>query len=137
EAGLEAALASSRAVAEALGIDPELVLPSSTGVIGQVLPAEKIVKVAGTLVESLSADGVDAFAQAIMTTDRWKKIASTTIEDGDKKATVLAIGKGAGMFHPDVAPAGELPQPNGDHFERDLSGLHATMLVFILTDAVA
>src|SRR5690606_4843772 len=61
-----------------------------------------------------------------------------TIEKNGRTATVLAIGKGAGMFHPDLALAGELPQPSGEHFDdADLSGLHATMLVYILTDAEA
>lgn len=138
QAGLDAALSTTRCAAEALGIDPELVLPSSTGVIGQILPADKIEKAMGQLVGRLAADSADAFADAIRTTDRWKKMASTTIEADGKTATVLAIGKGAGMFHPDLAPAGELPQANGDNFDSgDFAGLHATMLVYILTDAQA
>jgi glutamate N-acetyltransferase/amino-acid N-acetyltransferase len=136
--GLEAALSTTRCAAEALGIDPQLVLPSSTGVIGQVLPAEKIQMKMAELVDRLAKDGAHDFAEAIRTTDRWKKMASTTIEAGGKKATVLAIGKGAGMFHPDLAPAGELPQPGGENFDSgDFAGLHATMLVYILTDAQA
>ncbi len=90
-------------------------LPASTGVIGAVLPAEKILKKTGELVERLSPDGVDDFALAICTTDRWPKIAEATLPNG---ARVLGIGKGAGMIHPDVGP----PQ--------------ATMLVFLFTDAV-
>jgi len=139
EAGMAATLSTTASAAEALGIDAELVLPASTGVIGQVLPAEKIEAAMPKLVQELSTEASDTFAEAIMTTDRWKKIASTTIEgENGKKATVLAIGKGAGMFHPDLAPAGELPQPNGDNFEEaDFAGLHATMLVYIVTDADA
>ncbi len=135
--GLQATLETTEAVASALGIATALVLPASTGVIGQVLPAQKIIDKTSALVDALTVNGSDDFAEAIRTTDRWKKVESTTITVGDKTATVLAIGKGAGMFHPDLGPAGELPQPNGDNFESpDLSGLHATMLVFIVTDAL-
>jgi glutamate N-acetyltransferase / amino-acid N-acetyltransferase len=141
-AGREAALSTTACAAEYLGINPALVLPASTGVIGQVLPADKVNGQMSALVASLTAEGSDSFAEAICTTDRWKKIASTTIEAGGKSATVLAIGKGAGMFHPDLAPAGQLPQPGGAGFDdsgfsdADFAGLHATMLVYILTDAI-
>lgn len=138
QAGMDAALATTACAAAALGIDPELVLPSSTGVIGQVLPSEKIIGAMDALVSGLGEENSDAFADAIRTTDRWRKVASTTVEKGGKTARFLAIGKGAGMFHPDLALAGHLPQPNGDYYEdADLSGLHATMLVFIVTDAQA
>lgn len=136
--GLEATLSTTAALAEALGISAEHVLPASTGVIGKVLPAEKLLDNIAPLVSSLSPSGADDFAEAIRTTDRWKKVESTTVTVGEKTCTFLAIGKGAGMFHPDLGPAGELPQPSGENFESvDLSGLHATMLVFIVTDADA
>ena len=115
EPGHRATLETTRGVALALGADEAEVLPASTGVIGAVLPAEKILKKTGELVERLSPDGVDDFALAICTTDRWPKIAEATLPNG---ARVLGIGKGAGMIHPDVGP----PQ--------------ATMLVFLFTDAV-
>jgi glutamate N-acetyltransferase/amino-acid N-acetyltransferase len=140
QAGMDAALSTTACAAAALGIDPELVLPSSTGVIGQVLPANKIIDSMDALVAGLGlgVENVDAFADAIRTTDRWKKIATTTVEKGGKTAHFLAVGKGAGMFHPDLALAGELPQPNGDNFtDADYSGLHATMLVYIVTDVQA
>ncbi|MFZ5890634.1 MAG: bifunctional glutamate N-acetyltransferase/amino-acid acetyltransferase ArgJ [Myxococcota bacterium] len=117
EPGMAAAESSSGAVAQALGIDPVAVLPASTGVIGVVLPANRIVDASRALVAGLSADKSDDFARAIMTTDRWPKVASTTLSRGGSSATVLAIGKGAGMIHPDVGPP------------------HATMLVFVFTDA--
>jgi glutamate N-acetyltransferase/amino-acid N-acetyltransferase len=117
EVGLAAARESTAAVAKALGVPEESVLPASTGVIGAVLPASRIAEKAGDLVAALSATGSSDFATAIMTTDRWQKVATTTIRRGDAQATVLAIGKGAGMMHPDVGP----PQ--------------ATMLVFLFTDA--
>ena len=115
EQGTRAVLSSTQAVAKALGISPEEILPASTGVIGAHLPAEKIAAQAEALAAKLSPQGHEDFALAICTTDRWVKIAEAEA-DGAK---VLAIGKGAGMIHPDV---GALP--------------HATMLVFIFTDAV-
>ena len=115
EQGLRAVQQTTQAVAKALGISPEEVLPASTGVIGAHLPVDKIAAQAEALAATLTPEGHEAFAQAICTTDRWTKIAEADAEG----AHVLAIGKGAGMIHPDV---GGLP--------------HATMLVFIFTDAV-
>lgn len=118
QAGLEATLASTSAVAQALGVDPRELLPASTGVIGQVLPADRIAARAGELASALAPDGFSAFAEAIRTTDRWPKLAQTSI--AGTGASVLAIGKGAGMIHPDLGA--EPPQ--------------ATMLAFLFTDAV-
>ncbi|MFO7178282.1 MAG: bifunctional glutamate N-acetyltransferase/amino-acid acetyltransferase ArgJ [Pseudomonadota bacterium] len=115
--GLDATLASTSAVAALLGTEPEAVLPASTGVIGVVLPHERIVDKAKELVDRLRPDGANDFAEAILTTDRWTKIATAEVPANGGTATVLGIGKGAGMIHPDVGP----PQ--------------ATMLVFLFTDA--
>jgi glutamate N-acetyltransferase/amino-acid N-acetyltransferase len=115
EQGLAAVVAPTAAIAKAAGLAPEEVLPASTGVIGAHLPVDKINAQASALAAQLSADGHEDFAQAICTTDRWTKIAEAEA-DGTR---VLAIGKGAGMIHPDV---GGVP--------------HATMLVFIFLDAV-
>jgi glutamate N-acetyltransferase/amino-acid N-acetyltransferase len=115
EQGLRAVNETTAAIAKALGISPQEVLPASTGVIGAHLPIDKITAQAGALAAELSPEGHEAFAQAICTTDRWTKIAEADAEG----TRVLAIGKGAGMIHPDV---GGLP--------------HATMLVFIFLDAV-
>lgn len=120
EAGLAAARSSTESVARALGIPVGEVLPASTGVIGVLLPAEKISAKAKALAAALGPDSAD-FAQAICTTDRWVKVAEAKVEstaDGDHPVSVLGIAKGAGMIHPDVGP----PQ--------------ATMLVFLFTDAV-
>ncbi|HXK17109.1 MAG TPA: bifunctional glutamate N-acetyltransferase/amino-acid acetyltransferase ArgJ [Polyangiaceae bacterium] len=115
EQGLVAARQTTEAVAKALGISAEEVLPASTGVIGAHLPVDNITAQAAALAGKLAAESHEDFAQAICTTDRWTKIAVADAEG----AQVLAIGKGAGMIHPDV---GGVP--------------HATMLVFIFTDAV-
>jgi glutamate N-acetyltransferase/amino-acid N-acetyltransferase len=117
EPGLAAARASTAAVARELGAREEHVVPASTGVIGALLPAERIVARAPELVAKLSPNGIDDFALAICTTDRWPKLAEATIETPSGSARVLGIAKGAGMIHPDVGP----PQ--------------ATMLAFLFTDA--
>ncbi len=117
-AGLEATLTSTAAVASALGIVADDVLPASTGVIGALLPAERIVASAPALVAGLSPDGHAAFADAIRTTDRFAKIARASAGPADAAVHVLGMAKGAGMIHPDVGP----PQ--------------ATMLAFLFTDAL-
>jgi glutamate N-acetyltransferase/amino-acid N-acetyltransferase len=103
KAGERAALDSTRAVAAALGIHDASVLPASTGVIGVVLPGEKIVAHADALVRDLSDDGAARFAEAIMTTDQGPKTSSRTITVGKETVTVLGIAKGAGMIHPNMA----------------------------------
>lgn len=103
EAGMAAAKESTAAVARALGIPAASVIPASTGVIGVVLPAAKIVDAAPTLAERASPDGVEDFAHAILTTDRGPKLARVAFSIGDREATVLAVAKGAGMIHPNMA----------------------------------
>lgn len=119
EPGLRATLDTTAAVARALGVEAELVIPASTGVIGAVLPSEKVVAAVPKLVESLSADGADAFADGILTTDRWRKVSTVTLEQGGERATFHGVAKGAGMIHPDLGP--QVP--------------HATLLAFVVTDA--
>ena len=102
--GMDAARTTTEALAGQLRIDDSLVLPASTGIIGKLLPADKVVAAIPRLVEDLSADGVERFARAIMTTDQWPKIASVQFAAGrGDPATVLGIAKGAGMVHPDMA----------------------------------
>jgi glutamate N-acetyltransferase/amino-acid N-acetyltransferase len=112
EAGLAATERSTQAIAQAIGVDAKEVLPASTGVIGQLLPAERIEAATSELVANLGSSE-EGFAQAICTTDRWTKTARASLG----KATLLGVAKGAGMIHPDVGPP------------------HATMLVFLFTDA--
>ena len=95
QAGDAATVASTAAVADALGVPMHTVLPASTGVIGALLPADKIVRQSRALVDGLAVDGWDAFSRAILTTDRWPKVASAALTGG---ASVLGIAKGAGMI---------------------------------------
>ena len=102
--GMEAAKESTAAIARALGVDASEVIPASTGVIGALLPASRIVDAADRAVASLAADGAADFAQSIMTTDQWRKVASLRITLGTGAVvTVLGLAKGAGMIHPDMA----------------------------------
>jgi glutamate N-acetyltransferase / amino-acid N-acetyltransferase len=114
--GLDAALATTQALAAALAVETDAVLPASTGVIGRLLPAERISAHAGELVRRLSPEGFAEFAEAIRTTDRWPKLARRAV--GGSSASLLGIAKGAGMIHPDMGP----PQ--------------ATMLAFLFTDLI-
>ncbi len=126
QAGFEATIASSAAIARALGVAEPEVLPASTGVIGALLPAERIAARAADLSAGLSPERFPDFARAIGTTDRWEKIASRRIDVAGGQVNVLGIAKGAGMIHPDLAPA-PIRRADGPP--------HATMLAFLFTDA--
>jgi glutamate N-acetyltransferase/amino-acid N-acetyltransferase len=97
------ALRACAAVASALDVDARAIVPASTGVIGAILPGDKIEAAAPALVRALAANGSADFARAIMTTDQWRKVAVARFEVGKKTVTVLGIAKGAGMIHPDMA----------------------------------
>ncbi len=127
QAGFEATIASSAAIAGALGVDPREVLPASTGVIGALLPAERIAARAADLAQGLSPERSGDFARAICTTDRWEKISHRDIAVAGGQVRVLGMAKGAGMIHPDLAPARVQTARPGPP--------HATMLAFLFTDA--
>jgi glutamate N-acetyltransferase/amino-acid N-acetyltransferase len=118
QAGLDAARATCTAVAETFGCRPEEVFPSSTGIIGVPLPAEKLIAALPGLAMSLGAesDHFQQVAEAILTTDTVEKTAFARMEIDGKEVRLAACCKGAGMIHPQLVP-------------------HATMLVYILTDA--
>ncbi len=113
DAGFDAAHRMASAAAATLGCSPEEILVSSTGVIGQLLPVEKIE--AGLPSLRLSADpgGFAAAAEAIMTTDTFEKIRSMRVTIGGTTVTLTGIAKGSGMIMPNMA----------------------TMLAYICTDA--
>ncbi|MFI5101979.1 MAG: bifunctional glutamate N-acetyltransferase/amino-acid acetyltransferase ArgJ [Terriglobales bacterium] len=88
-----------------LGVPSAEIFPSSTGIIGVRLPAEKICAKLPELIATRSASqrSVLAFAHAIMTTDTRPKLASARFRIASKEVTVLGIAKGAGMIHPQLA----------------------------------
>ncbi|MGF1631672.1 MAG: bifunctional glutamate N-acetyltransferase/amino-acid acetyltransferase ArgJ [Kiloniellaceae bacterium] len=91
------------AVAASLGCRPQDVLAASTGVIGQPLPTEKVLKTLAGLPAKLKADGWKDAAAAIMTTDTYPKAAGRRCEIGGKPVTIAGIAKGSGMIAPDMA----------------------------------
>jgi glutamate N-acetyltransferase / amino-acid N-acetyltransferase len=108
EAGLENARRMGAAAAQELGISSDLVLMSSTGVIGVPLPIEKIERGLAGMKQQLQDDPLVG-ATGIMTTDTHPKALS--ISAGN--ATITIIAKGSGMIEPNMA----------------------TMLCYIMTDA--
>jgi glutamate N-acetyltransferase/amino-acid N-acetyltransferase len=97
EAGLADATEMARLAAEVAGVAPDEVLVASTGVIGQVLPMERLRAGVGQI--KLSGDGGHALARAMMTTD-------TVPKEGAVRGggfTIGGVAKGAGMIHPDLA----------------------------------
>jgi len=113
--GLAAAEACCAAAGAALGCDPGLVLPCSTGVIGQLLDAGKVAAALPGLAAGLAPEGLPRACQAIMTTDAFPKMARATAVIAGREISIVGMAKGAGMIRPDMA----------------------TMLSFVLTDAAA
>ncbi len=111
--GAQAVSAICTAAAAALDIDPRRVFTSSTGVIGEPLPWERITSVLDDLRAGLDQGGIAAAARAIMTTDTFPKGAAATVDVGGRKVSIAGIAKGSGMVAPDMA----------------------TMLVYVFTDA--
>lgn len=111
--GVEAVQALTASVASAISVPATRVFTSSTGVIGQPLPYERITSVISDLGNSLKADGIADAAKAIMTTDTFPKGSAQTVEIDGKTVSIAGIAKGSGMIAPDMA----------------------TMLVYIFTDA--
>jgi glutamate N-acetyltransferase/amino-acid N-acetyltransferase len=111
EDGIARALQVCRALAGHLDCEPAQVLPFSTGVIMEPLPAERII---AALPKALLDRGDwRSAAEAIMTTDTVPKAYSRSVRLSGGQAVVTGIAKGAGMIRPDMA----------------------TMLAFIATDA--
>ena len=101
--------------ATGVGVTEDEVLVSSTGVIGEPLPVEKIKIALPGLIAALNVNGIHDFAEAIMTTDTVPKVISRNGELGGKVFTVTGVAKGSGMIRPDMA----------------------TMLCFVMTDIQA
>ncbi len=110
--GMKALECVVKEVAKELGCKKENVLMSSTGVIGEALPYEKIVAVVPELVESLTDENENNAPEAIRTTDKYQKTVYKSMKIGSKEGRFFAMAKGAGMIHPNMA----------------------TMLVYIFTD---
>jgi glutamate N-acetyltransferase/amino-acid N-acetyltransferase len=113
EKGLADARQMARATAQALGISETEVMVASTGVIGVPIKIDLVEQGIKEAVKSLSTAGGASAAEAIMTTDTFKKELAISLELGGRVVTIGAMAKGSGMIHPNMA----------------------TMLGFITTDA--
>jgi glutamate N-acetyltransferase/amino-acid N-acetyltransferase len=105
----------SEQVAELVGCQPSEVLVMSTGVIGKPLPMDKVGSgIASAYVQlSFSMESYLLAADAICTTDQYRKIVFRDVRLGDQEYRIAAMAKGAGMIAPNMA----------------------TMLAVVLTDA--
>nr|WP_121095910.1 bifunctional glutamate N-acetyltransferase/amino-acid acetyltransferase ArgJ [Roseibaca ekhonensis] len=112
-AGGQSVQAIAGAVAELLELPSSRVFTSSTGVIGEALPDQRITDVLEGLSGALAEDALPDAARAIMTTDTYPKGAAASVTIGGETVQIAGIAKGSGMIAPDMA----------------------TMLVYIFTDA--
>lgn len=103
QAGLANARNACAALADLVGVAPSVVLPFSTGVIGEKLPVDKLVAAMPAAVTALSADSWEAAANGIMTTDTRPKATSRQLDIAGRTITVTGISKGAGMIKPNMA----------------------------------
>ena len=101
--GLSRAQSTCVALAQALNLAPEQILPFSTGVIMEPLPSDRIAAGLPAALADAKADNWANAAEAIMTTDTVPKAFSTRITLGGAKVTITGISKGAGMIRPNMA----------------------------------
>lgn len=113
--GVTATKAVTTAVANTLGLPETRVFSSSTGVIGEALPQERITVKLDELAAKLDENAIELAAQAIMTTDTYAKGAHADVVIDGQTVKIAGIAKGSGMIAPDMA----------------------TMLVYLFTDAAA
>jgi glutamate N-acetyltransferase/amino-acid N-acetyltransferase len=111
--GLESVQRVCAATAQALGIPERRVFTSSTGVIGERLPHDRIEAAISSLVDQLRPDGLADAATAIMTTDTFPKGSCADVALSEGTVRIAGIAKGSGMIAPDMG----------------------TMLAYIFTDA--
>ena len=102
EQGLSDALQSCEALAEIAAVKKCQILPFSTGVIGELMPMDKLLKGLPAATATLSQQGWADAAAAILTTDTRAKGASLQYGN-DRKITITGITKGSGMIKPNMA----------------------------------
>lgn len=103
EQGLAAAKTMARAVAEQLSVPVRQVFVGSTGVIGRVLPIDRITAAVPILIGRLNISGGEQAAQAILTTDLRPKTVARQTKIGGRVVTIGGMAKGSGMIHPNMA----------------------------------
>lgn len=112
------AISMCRATAKLIGCEAKEILPSSTGIIGHLLPMEKVTNGIRGAAADLgdSAEHALRFADAILTTDLARKAAAIEVKIGKQMVRIAGVCKGSGMIGPHMT-------------------LHATMLAYLTTDA--
>ncbi|MCI5107853.1 MAG: bifunctional glutamate N-acetyltransferase/amino-acid acetyltransferase ArgJ, partial [Pseudomonadales bacterium] len=113
QAGVDAARACCQALAELTGVEASSVLPFSTGVIGELLPADRLIGALPAALASLDTNNWESAARGIMTTDTRPKSSSVEVILSSGPVVISGIAKGAGMIKPNMA----------------------TMLAYVFTDA--
>ncbi|HEV3041474.1 MAG TPA: bifunctional glutamate N-acetyltransferase/amino-acid acetyltransferase ArgJ [Candidatus Angelobacter sp.] len=115
--GLKAASIVCKSVASVIHAKPAQVFPSSTGIIGVLLPLDKIITALPNLIAAAQpgSNALQSFANTILTTDTRAKLASAELVHKGIKVGLVGVAKGAGMIHPNMA----------------------TMLVYLFTDISA
>ena len=101
--GAKVALETSKALAHALNIPVNQVIPSSTGVIGVELDAAKITRAIPTLINGLSEGNFEEVSNCILTTDLVAKVAHAEIKTRKGAIQIVGCTKGSGMIHPNMA----------------------------------
>ncbi len=111
--GFRDALQMAKLTADRLDLDPNQVLVGTTGVIGRYLPMDALKRGIAEACASLTTNGGEGAARAIMTTDTVPKTHAVEFELGGVPVRVGGMCKGSGMIHPNMA----------------------TMLAYVTTDA--
>jgi glutamate N-acetyltransferase/amino-acid N-acetyltransferase len=124
--GLRVARQMCAQVGRAMGIDEQLIIPSSTGRIGVALPRAQVHRGVQAACRQLSPDGFFNALEGIMTTDAFPKFTAEGLVIGGREVSIVGMAKGAGMIAPRLTFSGD-GVPIG----------HATTLAYVLTDAAA
>ncbi len=95
----------ARLAAAAVGGSEPQALVMSTGIIGHFLPMEKVTSGIAAAAAKLGSDGAafESAVRGIMTTDKFQKTASRSVEIGGQPVQITAMAKGAGMIGPNMA----------------------------------
>ena len=101
--GLNHAFSVCSALAKELGVQPQHILPFSTGVIMEPLPVQRIVDGLPKALAAKAEANWSLASQAIMTTDTLPKAISRQIQMDGRTVTITGISKGAGMIRPNMA----------------------------------
>jgi glutamate N-acetyltransferase/amino-acid N-acetyltransferase len=134
--GLKDARRMCALAAEITGCEATQILPSSTGIIGHLLPMAKLergIRDAGQCLGS-SLEHANLFADAICTTDTKRKVAGTRFKVGRNEVTIAGVCKGSGMIGPRLSTDLSAKRQARGSSNRT-AARHATMLAYLTTDA--